>query len=104
MEKIRAVNDEYKTSNKDFSIGVSAMIHLDNLTSKLQNPEEMQQHDIIEAETNVLNHLMKWNDQNCFLVMDLIRMYCLHRDSAQLLNSFDFGVKFLIYCATCLKY
>lgn len=47
---------------------------------------------------------MKWNDENCFLVMDLLRVYCLHRDSAQLLNSFDYGVKFLVFAAGCLKF
>lgn len=80
------------------------MINLQSLVDKLFNFNEMQQHDIIESETTVLLALMKWNDKNCFLVMDLLRVYCLHRDSQQTMNSVDNGLRFLIYCASCLKF
>lgn len=41
MDKIRKANEEYKENNNEFLLSVSALIHLDNLTNKLQNFEDM---------------------------------------------------------------
>ena len=41
----------------------------------------MDLEDLKEYEQTLVTKLMKWNQENSFLVMDLLRIYCLHRDS-----------------------
>jgi phospholipase A-2-activating protein len=98
-EKLSPESSSHKKLTSD------ELAHFDSLLNKLTSPEGMNATSLSAEELSVVaGKLLKWTDESDIPVLDLMRMFVLHKDAGKILNSAESGAQVLSFAVNFAKH